>query len=86
MILFKKSGDLHKWVETQRKKGKTVGFVPTMGALHAGHLSLVHQSKKETDHTVCSIFINPTQFNDAVDFEKYPVTIEKDITLEEKKR
>lgn len=81
MILFKKSGDLGKWVETQQKKGETIGFVPTMGALHAGHLSLVDRSKKENDHTVCSIFINPTQFNDPRDFEKYPVTFEKDITL-----
>ena len=79
MILFKKNKELSKWLESQAKTGKTIGFVPTMGALHAGHISLVHASKKENDLTVCSIFVNPTQFNDPRDFEKYPITIETDI-------
>jgi pantoate--beta-alanine ligase len=81
MILLRKATDLHKRVESQRKKGYTIGFVPTMGALHTGHISLIEQSKKASNSTVCSIFVNPTQFNDPADFEKYPVTIEKDIAL-----
>ncbi len=79
MILFKKSNNLHKWLENQREKGKSIGFVPTMGALHKGHLSLIHLTKQSADIVVCSIFVNPTQFNDKKDFEKYPITIEKDI-------
>ncbi len=81
MIIFKKTGDLHKWLEAQRLAGISIGFVPTMGALHAGHLSLIESSLKANPVTVCSIFVNPTQFNDPKDFEKYPVTIEKDIEL-----
>lgn len=84
MILFKKADDLHKYIEAQRKSGKTTGFVPTMGALHAGHISLAEAARKTNDITVCSIFINPTQFNDPTDFAKYPVTIEQDILLLEK--
>ncbi|MBL7724842.1 MAG: pantoate--beta-alanine ligase [Chitinophagaceae bacterium] len=81
MILFKKTEDLHKWLDDQRKKGKKIGFVPTMGALHEGHLSLIESSSKSNQVTVCSIFVNPTQFNDPKDYERYPVTIEKDIEL-----
>jgi pantoate--beta-alanine ligase len=79
MILFKKAGDLKNYLSRQRLEGRLVGFVPTMGALHEGHLSLVSASRSETDITVSSIFINPTQFNDPRDFQKYPVTLERDI-------
>jgi len=81
MILFKRAGDLAAWLAQQRKGGKTIGFVPTLGALHAGHISLIDISKRSAGVTVCSIFVNPTQFNDPNDFQKYPVTLEKDIYL-----
>src|ERR1700712_3849682 len=84
MILFKRAGDLSCWLQGQRSQGKSIGFIPTMGALHAGHISLIDISKKSTAVTVCSIFVNPTQFNDPKDFQKYPITIEKDIYLLEK--
>ncbi len=79
MILFKKAKDLHKWLDAQRKNDCRIGFVPTMGALHEGHISLIRESLNENDITVCSIFINPTQFNDPADLKKYPVTLDKDI-------
>ena len=81
MIIFKRAGDLTRWLQTQRTSGNRIGFVPTMGALHEGHISLITISKKSTGLTVCSIFVNPTQFNDPADFKKYPITIEKDIAL-----
>lgn len=79
MVLFKRANDITDYIKKQKEEGKTIGFVPTMGALHEGHFSLLEQAKKETSFTVCSIFINPTQFNNPDDFKKYPVTIEKDI-------
>ncbi|HQX95760.1 MAG: pantoate--beta-alanine ligase [Chitinophagaceae bacterium] len=79
MILFKKAMALQNWLDKQRKSGLKLGFVPTMGALHDGHISLIHSSKKVNDITVCSIFVNPTQFNNTIDFDKYPSTIEQDI-------
>ena len=81
MILLKRSNDLSNYLDSQRKQGKNVNFVPTMGALHPGHLSLITNAKTNDSLCVCSIFVNPTQFNDAVDFKKYPVTIENDILL-----
>lgn len=84
MILFKTAADLGRHLVKLASGGDSIGFVPTMGALHQGHLSLIAASKKENVATVCSIFVNPTQFNDPKDFEKYPVTIEKDIDLLEK--
>jgi len=81
MILIKKVNDLQRYLDAYADKGYSTGFVPTMGALHAGHLSLAETCKKENDVTVCSIFVNPTQFNDPDDFQKYPVTIENDILL-----
>ena len=79
MIIFKTAGQVENYIVNRREKGEKIGFVPTMGALHAGHLSLIKQSKAENTITVCSIFINPTQFNNKDDFNHYPVTLEKDI-------
>lgn len=79
MVIFKEAEAVSKSILTEKNRGKYIGFVPTMGALHAGHLSLVKASKKENDLTVCSIFVNPTQFNNPEDFKHYPITIEKDI-------
>ncbi|WP_205511119.1 pantoate--beta-alanine ligase [Longitalea arenae] len=79
MIIFKYAGALARYIHQQKNAGKQTGFVPTMGALHDGHIALIDRSKKDTDLTVCSIFVNPTQFNNPVDYQKYPNTIEKDI-------
>lgn len=78
---------IHKIVELQnelfqpRKEGKVIGLVPTMGALHAGHASLVERSVKDNDITVVSVFVNPTQFNDKNDLKNYPRTLEEDCKL-----
>ncbi|MFN8252845.1 MAG: pantoate--beta-alanine ligase [Ferruginibacter sp.] len=84
MILFKKAAEISEFLSEQRKKGVRTGFVPTMGALHDGHISLISNSRQDDDLTACSIFVNPTQFNDATDFEKYPVTLSTDIDALEK--
>ncbi|WP_462253586.1 pantoate--beta-alanine ligase [Ferruginibacter sp.] len=84
MILFKKITELSAFIEKEKKKGKSIGFAPTMGALHEGHISLINNSKASNSLTVSSIFVNPTQFNNAKDFDKYPISIEKDIDLLEK--
>jgi pantoate--beta-alanine ligase len=81
MLIFKRVSDLQKYLKTLKGKGAQIGFAPTMGALHRGHISLVERSKAECDITIVSIFVNPTQFNDAKDLEKYPRTPERDIEL-----
>jgi len=79
MKIFKTVADWKNELATV--KGKTLCFVPTMGALHQGHLSLVKMAKRKNTYVVVSIFVNPTQFNNAEDFAKYPITTEKDIAL-----
>lgn len=81
MLVIKEIKDLQAIVSQQKAEGKRIGFVPTMGALHAGHLSLVEEAGRETDFVVVSIFVNPTQFNDPNDLAKYPRTLDADCRL-----
>lgn len=81
MKVFTKIVDLQNALFDERKAGKTVGLVPTMGALHEGHASLVRRSVKDNDITVVSVFVNPTQFNDKNDLTRYPRTLEADCVL-----
>ena len=81
MLLFKRVSDLQTYIESQKKIGKTVGFVPTMGALHDGHMTLMTKAIDENDLLVCCIFVNPTQFNEKEDLVKYPRPIENDIEM-----
>lgn len=81
MIVFKTASELQKYLDAQKKSKASIGFIPTMGALHKGHISLVNIAKEQGNITVCSIFINPAQFNDKTDFEKYPNTVAEDIIL-----
>ncbi len=81
MVIFKTAATLQKYLQEQREKNSAIGFIPTMGALHEGHLSLIKRAKNDNLLTVCSIFLNPTQFNNKTDFEKYPVSTDEDIAL-----
>lgn len=81
MLVFFEVNTLKTWLQTQKKSGASIGFVPTMGALHAGHISLIEASRSGHDLTICSIFVNPTQFNDPGDLAKYPRTYESDCKL-----
>lgn len=81
MLIFKKVADLQAWLDAQRAQGQKVGFAPTMGALHDGHLELIRLAKRDGCLAVASIFVNPTQFNDPKDLEKYPRLPEKDAAL-----
>jgi len=81
MRIFSDIYDLQEHLNKLRKNGKSIGFVPTMGALHNGHISLIKSSITENDITVCSIFVNPTQFNNSADLQNYPRTMNADIEL-----
>ena len=84
MIIIKQSSRIKDFIDRQKALGLITGFVPTMGALHAGHLDLLRISVSQTDMAICSIFVNPTQFNDQEDYNKYPQTLEQDIRLLER--
>ncbi len=81
MVIFKKIRDIKDFIYDEAVKGYKAGFIPTMGALHSGHISLIEKARGDGMLTICSIFVNPTQFNDKADFEKYPTSVDADIEL-----
>lgn len=81
MEIVKSIADLESKVSSLKREGKTIGLVPTMGALHEGHLSLIRRSVEQNDCTIASVFVNPTQFNNKEDLAKYPRTLENDSEL-----
>src|SRR5262245_4426324 len=81
MRIIKSVKEMQAWSQRARRMNFSVGFVPTMGALHEGHLSLVERSRHENDVTVASIFVNPLQFGPKEDYKKYPRPIAKDVAM-----
>ena len=81
MKIINQKASLEAEIKAIKVTSKTIGFVPTMGALHKGHLKLVKQAVAENDICVVSIFVNPTQFNNVADLEKYPRNLERDTAL-----
>ncbi len=81
MIVYRTKKDLTRHLDALRSTNKSIGLVPTMGALHRGHASLVEKAADENDAVVVSIFVNPSQFNDPSDLEKYPRTLDQDLEL-----
>lgn len=79
MQVFYDKDSFSKFIDLQKEQNNTIGFAPTMGALHAGHISLYEEANKDNDVVISSIFVNPTQFNNPDDLEKYPRTVENDI-------
>ena len=79
MQIFEKAQSLKQFISEKKEDNCSVGFVPTMGALHAGHLALVKRASDENDSVVVSIFVNPTQFNNQEDLKKYPRTLQRDM-------
>ncbi len=78
MLVFETPKEMQTFANQVRREGKVIGFVPTMGALHEGHLRLIRKARRESDIAVVSIFVNPIQFDDANDFAKYPRTLDED--------
>jgi pantoate--beta-alanine ligase len=81
MLVFRTVAELNAHLEKAKLFDHKIGFIPTMGALHEGHMSLVNRSKLNKDYTICSIFVNPKQFNNALDLERYPRTEQADLAL-----
>ena len=81
MLVVKEITKLQELIETRKKEGKVIGFVPTMGALHSGHMSLVKTAGQQSNFVVASIFVNPTQFNDKKDLINYPRNLDQDIRM-----